>query len=772
MVFAHFTTIAKRLKTADDWRNDETHGRRRRVLRRRHPLAAHRRKPRSHNRVDRRIPAFGVARRSGHARQEHDGRVPVRQRRRRLALLLARNPVALQGLRLSKLYGRKGIITFESNGLFVLARGNGVPRLFFPGFRDIRGYQAMYRDFHAAITDRPRARDEPRARHRRSAADGRRVLEPSTDGVMRTERYDIIIIGSGAGGGTMAHALADSPARILILERGDFVPQEDENWSPEAVWKQLRYQTKERWIDERGEGVPSVHALQRRRQHEVLGQRAVPPAPRGLSAARAHGRDLAGLADRLRHARAVLRARRAPLPRARRARHRSDRARARHVSTPRPSRTPKRWRRSSSSCARRGCTRRRCRSAFATAASSATRATRSRARCTRRARRTCAACARRSSGRTSSCGPTRTRGGCSPTRPGDKVEAVEVEMNGETVRVEASVVVVSCGAVNSAALLLRSANDKHPNGLANSSGLVGRRYMAHLATMMQGFHPFRKNATVFQKTVAINDFYFRGPNTQYPLGHIQSQGRTHGVMAQTVVPQVPLSWYDWWVARGVDWLAMSEDLPDADNRVTLDSKGRIQLLYRPNNLKAHRMLVKETRRILYKLGFWIVMTHSHGAKNTTHQCGTVVFGDDPRESVLDPYCRAHDVENLFVVDASFFPSSAAVNPGADDRGAGAARRRSHSRRPGSHESSIVQPCRHHGLGFQQSREVLLGDVRLSAGRRRRHAARSRADLFRRRRTTRRRARSAGFACRAAACSRFSSFSRSSRPGRCPGTASG
>jgi choline dehydrogenase-like flavoprotein len=180
--------------------------------------------------------------------------------------------------------------------------------------------------------------------------------------------------------------------------------------------------------------------------------------------------------------------------------------------------------------------------------------------------------------------------------------------------------------------------------------------------MMQGFHPFRKNATVFQKTVAINDFYLRGPNTRYPLGQIQSQGRTHGVMAQTVVPQVPLSLYEWWVDRGVDWLAMSEDLPNADNRVVVDRQGRIQLIYRPNNLRAHRMLVEETRRILHKLGFWIVMTHSHGSRNTTHQCGTVVFGQDPRESVLDTYCRAHDVENLFVVDASFFPSSAAVNP--------------------------------------------------------------------------------------------------------------
>jgi len=245
---------------------------------------------------------------------------------------------------------------------------------------------------------------------------------------------------------------------------------------------------------------------------------------------------------------------------------------------------------------------------------------------------------------------------------GTRVEAVDVERNGTTIRVESSLVVVSCGAVNSAALLLRSASDRHPNGLGNSSGLVGRRDMAHLATMMQGFHPFRKNPTVFQKTVAINDFYLRGPHTRYPLGQIQSQGRTHGVMAQTVVPQVPLSMYEWWVARGVDWLAMSEDLPDARNRILVDASGRIQMIYRPNNLRAHRTVVKETRRILRRLGFWVVMTHSHGSKNTTHQCGTVVFGTDPRESVLDTYCRSHDVENLFVVDASFFPSSAAVNP--------------------------------------------------------------------------------------------------------------
>jgi choline dehydrogenase-like flavoprotein len=108
---------------------------------------------------------------------------------------------------------------------------------------------------------------------------------------------------------------------------------------------------------------------------------------------------------------------------------------------------------------------------------------------------------------------------------------------------------------------------------------------------------------------------------------------------------------------------MTEDLPKDENRVTVDTNGRIRLSYRPNNVRAHARLVKETRRILRRLGFWAVVAYSHGNRNTTHQCGTVCFGNDSRTSVLDPFCRAHDIPNLFVVDASFFPSSAAVNPG-------------------------------------------------------------------------------------------------------------
>ena len=203
---------------------------------------------------------------------------------------------------------------------------------------------------------------------------------------------------------------------------------------------------------------------------------------------------------------------------------------------------------------------------------------------------------------------------------------------------------------------------------------VGTRYMAHLATMLQGVG-WRVNRDEFQKTLAINDFYLRGPDTTYPLGQIQSQGRTDALMAKVVgdgwrykfieMRHIPLWAYEMWVSRATDWLAMTEDLPRAENRVTLGAGGRPMLAFRPNNRRAHEKLVEELRGLLARLGYWSpkIFAHSTGTHNTTHQCGTLVFGTDSRSSVLDTYCRTHDVENLFVVDASFFPSSAAVNPG-------------------------------------------------------------------------------------------------------------
>jgi len=482
-----------------------------------------------------------------------------------------------------------------------------------------------------------------------------------------THHYDVIIIGSGAGGGTLAQALAPTSARILILERGDFIPREDENWNPEAVWKHLRYRIDERWLDEQGrEFRPYTHycvggntkfwgsvlyrlrredfeAVQHsdgvspawpiayetlepyydraERLYHVRGQHGVDPTevPRGPYPYEAvpHADAMEHIVSRLR----TFGLHPSPLP----------------LGLLRPGESG-------------GCMLCNTCNSFP---------------CKVGAKSDAEVCCVRHA--TAQPNVTLWTGAYArrliTDARGAKVEAVEVERNGETVRVDAPVVIVSCGAVNSAALLLRSASEAHPDGLANSSGLVGRRYMAHLATMMQGFHPFRRNETVFQKTVAINDYYLHGPDTTYPLGQIQSQGRTHGVMAQTVVPWIPLWAYESWVARGVDWLAISEDLPREDNRVTVTPDGRIRLQYRPNNLSAHERLVTEMKRILRRLGFWVVVAHSHKEKNTTHQCGTLCFGTDPRASVLDPFCRTHDVENLFVVDASFFPSSAAVNPG-------------------------------------------------------------------------------------------------------------
>jgi choline dehydrogenase-like flavoprotein len=474
--------------------------------------------------------------------------------------------------------------------------------------------------------------------------------------------FDIIVIGSGAGGGTIARELGGTGANILIVERGDFVPQEDQNWSPAAVWKDLRYRTTETWLDEAGQPFrPYTHycvggntkfwgtVMYRLRPEDFKEMKhadGVSPAwpidydalapyyDRAEVMYDVHGEAGADPTEGPRNPYPF-----PPVPHSTVVGAIVDRLKAQGLH---PSPLPLALRASCVYC------------------------------------NTCNSfpCKIHAKGDAEVCAVKPATANANVTlwvnasarklitdASGQRVEAVEIERNGAIEKVSASLVIVSCGAVNSAALLLKSANSKHPNGLANSSGLVGKRYMAHLATMMQGFHPFRINDTVFQKTVAINDFYLKGRRVNYPLGAIQSQGRTHGVMAQTVVPQVPLWAYEAWVARGVDWLAMTEDLPTVENKVTIESNGQIRLHYRPNNLVAHQELVDEAKRILRELGFWIVMTHSHKAKNTTHQCGTLVFGTNPAESVLDTYCRSHDIDNLFVVDASFFPSSAAVNPG-------------------------------------------------------------------------------------------------------------
>jgi choline dehydrogenase-like flavoprotein len=495
---------------------------------------------------------------------------------------------------------------------------------------------------------------------------------------LRTEHFDIIVIGTGAGGGTMAHALAGTGARLLVIERGEAIPREPENWSPEAVWKQLRYRTTERWSDEDGrEFRPYTHyciggntkfwgsVLYRFRREDFCATEHVD----GLSPAWPIGYETLApyyeRAERLYHVHGECGHDPTepprgpypfpPVPHAPGMSAIVERLREQGLH---PSPLPLGLINPGDAD---GCILCRTCNSFPCHID------------------------RKSDAEVCGIGPavrhanvtlfTRTTAERLVTDPsGRRVVAVEIERDGQRSRATADRFVVSCGAVNSAVLLLRSASDRHPHGLANSSGMVGTRYMAHLATMLEGVG-WRVNHDDFQKTLAINDFYLRGPDTPYPLGQIQSQGRTDALMAKVVgdgwrykfieMRHIPLWAYEMWVSRATDWLAMTEDLPRPENCVTLGADGRPRLSFRPNNQRAHQRLVEQLRALLARLGYWSprIFAHSTGPQNTTHQCGTVVFGTDPRASVLDPYCRTHDVENLFVVDASFFPSSAAVNPG-------------------------------------------------------------------------------------------------------------
>jgi choline dehydrogenase-like flavoprotein len=245
---------------------------------------------------------------------------------------------------------------------------------------------------------------------------------------------------------------------------------------------------------------------------------------------------------------------------------------------------------------------------------------------------------------------------------GHRVRGIEIERDGATEVVEAGAVVVACGSANSAALLLRSSGPDHPHGLANGSGVVGRNYMVHNNTALMAVDPFHENPTMFQKSIALNDFYFQGPDTPYPLGNVQGLGKLQKGMLAASKPLVPPPLLGAAARRSIDLWVMSEDLPDPDNRVTVRSDGTIQVRWRPTNNDAHRRLVREAKRMMRRAGYRVTITERMGIATNSHQVGTVRFGTDPTTSALDPWCRAHEVENLFVVDGSFFPSSAAVNP--------------------------------------------------------------------------------------------------------------
>lgn len=245
---------------------------------------------------------------------------------------------------------------------------------------------------------------------------------------------------------------------------------------------------------------------------------------------------------------------------------------------------------------------------------------------------------------------------------GREIVAAEIERAGEILKIEAPLFILSAGAINSALILLRSANEKNPNGVANSSGVVGRYLMNHHLSGLMGLMPFAVNETRFPKTLSINDFYYGLPGDETARGNVQMLGNIQGPMIRAAYPWMPGILANLFARHSVDFLVMSEDTPKHDSRVRpLDEHG-VEVIYRPGDRRAHERFVQHMRSLLKKNGFSVVLDHSFGIEAPSHQYGTVRMGNDPKQAALDEFCRAHDHPNLYVVDAGFFPSSAALNP--------------------------------------------------------------------------------------------------------------
>jgi choline dehydrogenase-like flavoprotein len=489
--------------------------------------------------------------------------------------------------------------------------------------------------------------------------------------------FDVIIIGTGAGGGTLAYALAPTGKRILLLERGDYVPREKDNWDTRAVVTEGKYHIKEAWYDKEGrEFHAGTHysvggntkfygaALVRLRQqdfgeirhhdglspawpisyedlepyytkaehlYQVHGQRGIDPTEPPASApylypAVSHEPRIQQLSDdlqRIGHHPFLLPV---GIMLDEKNRHKSRCIRC-------------------NTCDGHPC--------LVNAKADA--------------QVICVDPALEYPNVTLLTNAYVSR--LETSASGREIVKVQVERHGAQETYSADVIVVSCGAINSAALLLRSANDQHPNGLANSSNQVGRNYMCHVNSVMLAISKCT-NPTVFQKTLGLNDFYFSSDDWEYPMGHISFVGKTDANVLAAGAPRiVPGFTLELMANHSLDFWLTSEDLPDPNNRVTLTQDGKIMLNYTPNNLQAHARLQAKLKSLLKHINCTEDLLHMNAyigkripLAGVAHQNGTLRFGHDPKTSVLDAQCKAHDLDNLYVVDASFFPSCGAMNP--------------------------------------------------------------------------------------------------------------
>ncbi|MFN8630119.1 MAG: GMC family oxidoreductase [Chloroflexota bacterium] len=476
---------------------------------------------------------------------------------------------------------------------------------------------------------------------------------------------DIAIIGSGMGGGTLAYALRNHGAKVLIIERGGYLPREPENWSPTSVFVDHRYRGAERFLDEHGKpfraaifygvgGNTKVYgaALPRFRREDfgvLETEDGVSPAwpitydelePYYAEAERlfrVHG--TAG-ADPIEPPRSTP----YPFPAVPHEPVIADLAGSfeQQGLKPYPLQLGIDLREGGACIRCKTCDGFPCQVLAKSDAE------------------TCVTTPALESDNVDILLHARAvRLDTDPT--GRRISGIEIDHDGSRKTVIAKHYVLATSAINSAAMLLRSANDKHPNGLANSSGLVGRGFMMHVNSALMGIRPTTHD-TVFQKTLAVNDWYFGDSKSRLPAGNAQLLGKLQGSMIGAKVPFVPGRALTEVANRSVDWYLMTEDLPDPDNRVSLDASGRIVVRYRPNNERAHKRLARAMGAAMRRAGYPMIVVQRFGIDAVAHQCGTVRFGDDPATSVLDPLCRAHDVDNLLVMDAGFLPSSGAQNP--------------------------------------------------------------------------------------------------------------
>jgi choline dehydrogenase-like flavoprotein len=498
---------------------------------------------------------------------------------------------------------------------------------------------------------------------------------------MSSDSYDVIIIGTGAGGGTLARHLAPSGKRILLLERGDWLPREPQNWQAADVFIDNRYVSPDTWYDAQGKTFqPQIHyfvggatklygaALYRLREEdfgELRHHDGISPA---WPISYMEMEPYYTLAEELYQVHGA----------------RGEDPTEPKTSAPYPfpavSHEP-RIQQLSDDLAAAGY-----HPFHAPCGVMLDETNMPYSTCVR-----CGSCDgfpcpvhAKSDAEVLGVRPalehpnvtllTNATAAQLTTNPaGTAVTEVVVDREGVRETYAADIVVVSCGAANTAKLLLASANDKHPNGLANGSDQVGRNYMFHNSQAVLALSR-EPNPTVFQKTLGVNDFYFGSKDFDYPMGNIQMVGKSVADMYRGEKPletKLAPTWALRDVARhAIDFWLSTEDLPSPDNRVTLERDGNVRLSYTAGNQTATDRLYHQLKSMLGHLGMHpdhLIPRHAYlktaiPVAGVAHQAGTCRFGTDPARSVLDVDCRAHELDNLYVVDTSFFPSIGAVNP--------------------------------------------------------------------------------------------------------------